>query len=82
MIRESFLDSTNILYEKIKTVKLRKGISYQDAMFFVKAVFDGLGEYYLNQYHSKTQQMLESLDEIKTQTDKILDMLKFGVIEK
>lgn len=82
MIKESFSNSVNILYEKIKTVKLRKDINYQDAMIFVKAVFDDLGEYYLNQYHNKTKQILENLDKTKAQTDKILEMLKFGVIEK
>lgn len=82
MIRESFSSFSGILYEKIKTVKLREGISYEDAMIFVKAIFDGLTEYYLNQYRNRTQQMLENLDEIKIQTDKILGMLKYGIIDK
>lgn len=58
VIRESFSSFSAILYEKIKTVKLREGISYEDAMIFVKAIFDGLGEYYFNHYRNKTQKML------------------------
>ncbi|MFN3284043.1 MAG: hypothetical protein ACK40Q_07415, partial [Pseudothermotoga sp.] len=82
LIRESFSSFSGILYEKIKTVKLREGISYEDAMIFVKAIFDGLTEYYLNQYGNRTEQILENLDEIKIQTDKILGMLKHGIIDK
>lgn len=81
-IKESFSNSIHVLYEKIKTVKLRENIDYEDAMIFVKVVFDGLGEFYLNQYVNRTQQILENLDEIKIQTDKIIDMLKFGIVER
>lgn len=82
MIKANLLGSTGILYEKIKSVGLREGISHEDALKFIMSVFEGLGNLYLNQYRDKPEELLNNTEKILSDTDKFLDMIKFGLLPK
>lgn len=82
MIKENVLNSTGVLYEKLKRVQLREGISHEDALRFVIAVFEGLGDWYLNQYRDEPERLLKDLQRILLDADKFLDMIKFGLLPR
>lgn len=82
MIKETLLNSFHVLSEKIDSIELRQGLSKEDATMFVMIFFDGMTEFYLNQYQDRTIQLPEELDEIKKQMDKLIDVLKFGLLRR
>jgi TetR/AcrR family transcriptional regulator len=82
MIREVFADSSGILLEKIKSVKLRRGISEEDALKFIMAVFDGAANSYLDQYRDKPEELLNNLEKIMVESDNLMDLIKFGILDR
>lgn len=82
LIREVLLNSREILLEKIKSVKLRRGISEEDALKFITAVFDGVGNTYLDQYRDKPGELLNNLEKIMAESDRLLDLIKFGILDR
>lgn len=82
MIKETLLSSFHVLSQKLDSIELRQGLSKEDATMFVTIFFNGLAEFYLNQYRDRAIQLPEELDEIKTQIDKLIDVLKFGLLRQ
>jgi len=82
LIREALLDSREILLEKIKSVKLRRGISEEDALKFITTVFDGVANSYLDQYRDKPEELLNNLERIMVESDKLMDLIKFGILDR
>ncbi len=82
MIKETLLSSFHVISQKIDSIELRQGLSKEDATMFVTIFFDGMAEFYLNQYRDRAIQLPEELDEIKKQMDRLIDVLKFGLLER
>jgi len=82
MIRVNLLDSSIMLHQRLKRVKLREGINEEDALRFVISVFEGLGNWYLNEYRDKPDELLKNLQRILSDGDKFLEMIKFGLLSK
>lgn len=70
------------VFRDFEELKLRKGLSHQDAMKFVLASLNGLGSMYIKMYESNPRQLLEDREKILTEAEKYLQMIKFGILNR
>ncbi|WP_448532213.1 hypothetical protein [Pseudothermotoga sp.] len=62
-------------------MKLRRGISEEDALKFITAVFDGAANSCLDQYRDKPEELLNNLEKIVVESDNLMDLIKFGILD-
>ncbi len=48
---------------------------------FIMAVFDGAANSYLDQYGDKPEELLNNLEKNMTESDELLDLIKFGILD-
>ena len=70
------------VFRDFEGLKLRKGLSHQDAMKFVLASLNGLGNMYIKMYENDPQRLFKDKERILTEAEKYLQMIKFGILDR
>jgi len=69
-----------ILFEKFQLLNLRKDLDPQIVFKFIIALFNGLGDMYLELYKGKPEKLKKDTEKIVKEADMILEILKHGIL--
>ncbi|MBO8160739.1 MAG: helix-turn-helix transcriptional regulator [Thermosipho sp. (in: Bacteria)] len=70
-----------ILKEKLSKLNLRKNIDPEEAFNFIILVFNCFSNNYLN-HSQKLEDLIENSNSLLKQIDKIIEMIKFGILQQ
>lgn len=69
-----------ILLEKLRSLPLRNDVDPETVLKFIVALFNGLGDMYLEIYKGSPKKLMEETEALMKETDAIFEILKHGIL--